>query len=89
MVFIRRLFRASYVKMMVVRNLLGQKKVSDPESESLLSHTSHTEHHMSNPRVISDIILVQNPSPYPPFYFPLLSTKPAEMSPEIPHPAYS
>ena len=43
---------------MVVRNLLGQKKASDPESESLLSHTEHTEHHMSNPRVISDIILV-------------------------------
>ena len=51
--------------MMVVRNLFGQAKrvpEPDPESESLLSHASHTEHHMSHPRVISDVILVFIPA---------------------------
>ena len=54
--------------MLVIRNLFNRKSnmtVVDEENvserDSLLS--THTEHHMANPRVVSDIILVRSPRP--------------------------
>lgn len=51
--------------MLVIRNLFNSKSkmaVVDEENvserDSLLS--THTEHHMANPRVVSDIILVRS-----------------------------